>query len=364
MRAAKQQASDLDHIERAFSDIMSPTKISEPVQEAPSPVDDNNSKQAKPRSLRSDNAARFSEPPAPPPQQPLPEKPDSAKSTMNPLSITKNFLKRSDTAKAASPAIAQSKNEHGLTNDQSALLEAVKRDLDSQRARVKQLEDLLQEEKHARVRAEERAQRFEQDFSSKPVTEIEEPPVVLPPPDSLELSPQETFKDEPTPVDGSESRLQQRLDNMVLEMQKMKTDMDRYQKRAETAEADASKSRESLSQMIERLRQENEAEASSARDVDPATTESIKASSAEPDAVAVNSLTRGQKTGQPAANGHIATPKLPAPLQQAVATALRHGSSGDREVLMQSAPYVSALGVVLIGIGMMAYLNSWQKTDR
>jgi len=33
-------------------------------------------------------------------------------------------------------------------------------------------------------------------------------------------------------------------------------------------------------------------------------------------------------------------------------------------MLEQSAPYASMLGVVLLGVGIMAYLNGWQKMDK
>lgn len=34
------------------------------------------------------------------------------------------------------------------------------------------------------------------------------------------------------------------------------------------------------------------------------------------------------------------------------------------KVLENSGPYASMVGVVLIGIGLMAYLNGWQKIER
>ncbi len=55
-------------------------------------------------------------------------------------------------------------------------------------------------------------------------------------------------------------------------------------------------------------------------------------------------------------------------LSKAVSAALGRKTtpaSGERsrtqEQLVQSAPYASILGVVLLGVGMMAYLNGWQK---
>ncbi|KPI43684.1 uncharacterized protein AB675_6244 [Cyphellophora attinorum] len=365
MRAAKQQSTDLDHIEKSFAEIVAPLKDTSPNQADTSPTDEANIKPAshRSRSFKNDNLARFSDPPAPPPQQPLPEKPDSTKSSsMNPLNLT-SFLKRSDTAKASSPATSPSKKEAAPGSDHLAILELVRKDLDSQKARVKELEDMLMEEKTARIRAEERARQIEQDTSYKPVTKIEEPPVVLPELGGDHPSAQQSTKEDlkSDPVD--EKQLQQRLDTMVLEMQKMKTDMDRYQQRAEVAEADAVKTRETLTEMIERLRQENDTEAPGAIEKAVNSTKPSRLRSLGTDGSTEN-MAKGQDSGRPTANGHVTRPRVPSQLEQAVATALRHSRSGDGEVLAQSAPFVSAMGVVLIGIGLMAYLNSWQKTDK
>jgi hypothetical protein len=51
-------------------------------------------------------------------------------------------------------------------------------------------------------------------------------------------------------------------------------------------------------------------------------------------------------------------------LERAVATALASKSYDRNEMLLQSAPYASILGVVLIGVGLMTYLNSWQKLEK
>ena len=40
-------------------------------------------------------------------------------------------------------------------------------------------------------------------------------------------------------------------------------------------------------------------------------------------------------------------------------------AQGQRgSVAMQSAPYASMVGVVLIGVGLMTWLNGWQRGDR
>lgn len=353
MRAAKMQASDLDHIEKTFNSIVVPGETTQ-TNEDSSPTGENKTRQqpSKPRSLRNDNIARFGEPPAPPPQQPLPEKPDAAKpTTFNSLSLT-GLLKRTETAR---PGNSPGKSEPTSVLDYVTALELVKKDLDSHKARVKELEDQLKEEKTARVEAEERARKVEQVTVARPVEKVEEVSEA----DAATESPRATVEETQTKTtENSDQQLQQRLDTMVAEMQKMKNDMDNFQQRAETAEKDASKARETLAEMIERLRQENASEAyitaDSVATMKPARSRNVDSSSA------IDGASKQKDTS----NGHVRTPKLPAHLESAVATALRQSNSGNGEVLAQSAPYMSMLGVVLIGVGLMAYLNSWQKTDK
>lgn len=35
-----------------------------------------------------------------------------------------------------------------------------------------------------------------------------------------------------------------------------------------------------------------------------------------------------------------------------------------RKFMEEASPYASMLGVVLLGVGLMAYLNGWQKMDK
>jgi hypothetical protein len=356
MRAAKQQATDLDHIEKVFDGMVAPGSTTtgdetQSKEEAPS-----KSSNVKPRPIRTDNLARFAEPPAPPPQQPLPEKPDSAKSTsLNSLSLS-SLLKRTDTAK---PGSNGSSPTNGSQNSMLQLVEALsqaRKELETHSIRVKELEDMLNEERSARAEAEERARKLEQSAAARPVTQVEE----VSEPEDIQTpvsQPERSVTPEKENIE-SESDLQKRLDLMVAEMQKMKVDMDKFKRRAETAEEDATKTRESLAEMIQRLRQENSDEGNS----DLANGKKSRLTSA---GASSDMAEEGSTTIKHAANGHVRTPRLPVHLEQAVATVLRQSSSGNTsEGLAQSAPYVSMLGVVLIGVGMMAYLNSWQKTDK
>lgn len=357
MRAAKQQATDLDHIEKVFESMITPGSKSQNADEV-RVKEESQAKPAnpKPRSIRTDNLARFADPPAPPPQQPLPEKPDSAKSTsLNSLSLS-SLLKRTDTTK---PGSNGSSPTNGNQSSMLQLVEALsqaRKELESHSVRVKELEDMLKDERSARADAEERARQLEQTAAARPITNVEEVPEPEEEPVSSTTAPESANEVEKGAPEVDDA-LQKRLDDMVAEMQKMKTDMDKFQQRAETAEEDATKARESLAEMIHRLRQENDEE-----DANSARTEIATKSNAVHDTT--SPAADPGATIKKTANGHVRTPRLPAHLEQAVATALRQGNSNNGETLAQSAPYVSMLGVVLIGVGLMAYLNSWQKTDK
>jgi hypothetical protein len=363
MRAAKQQANELEHISGYLSGVVAPEgsplkeKADSYTRESANPSKQLNGKL---KSIRTDHLTRFADPPAPPPQQPLPEKPDSTKSSpINPAAIS-SLLKRTDTAKPGSGNSPTSPQNSQMLQLIEALSSAQK-ELTAQATKVKQLEDMLKEERTAREDAEERARRLEASSSSRPVTKVEE---VEAPTEQSELR-------TPVPQDSSttdveetqlvdESDLQKKLDVMVSEMQRMKSEMDKFKRRADTAENDASKARESLAEMIERLRRENSKDVLESAEI----TSYETGSSARPNPNDDSEETARDTVKAPAIpNGHVRSPKLPAHLQNAVTTVLREGHAGNGEALANSAPYVSMLGVVLIGVGLMAYLNSWQKKE-
>ena len=368
MRTARQQADELEQAGTFLNAML--TSGGEPPKAQPLPKESAPQRQSNGRTkvTKIDHVTRFADPPAPPPQQPLPEKPDTSKVSPVTTSFT-NLLKRNDTAKQPS------NSAHSPTNPQNSqmlsLIEALsnaQKELDSQGARVKQLEDMLKQERSARESAEERARKLEQHAASRPVTIVEEQPEELPKDeDSLteaEVSPDHSEADAETEESEKEKRLQQSLDQMLGEMQRLKTDLDKYQRRAETAEADAANARQSLAEMIHKLREENEkAESSITKSNErcPAHDENevVETAPQEGDESSLRTLTKWPSH----ANGHIRAPRLPEHLERAVATVLQdRNNNGD--ALAQSAPYVSMLGVVLIGVGLMAYLNSWQKSER
>ncbi|KAI1628561.1 hypothetical protein EDD37DRAFT_558787 [Exophiala viscosa] len=366
MRAARQQAEDLEQAGTFLTSIITPgseAAKAPPAQKEPAPQRQSNGRS---KGSKMEHVARFAEPPAPPPQQPLPEKPDSAKASPVTNSFT-NLLKRSDTAKqpnntTSSPTSTQRSEILSLMEK----FNSTKQELDSQVARVTQLENMLKQERLAREKAEEKARRLEQHTASRPVSSVEERSEGLAEPDLLDTTNTEStlnvhIDDE---TDDRTRNLQQHLDQVLGDMQKLRSDVDKFQQRAESAEADAASARKSLAEMIEKLREDDEEaerlpkktrQRRSARENAQASRESTE----DEDDPKNKTLVQRPKH----ANGHIRAPRLPEHLEQAVATILQD-KNGNGDSFAQSAPYVSMLGVVLIGVGLMAYLNSFQRTER
>ena len=370
MKAARHQSQDLDQAANLLNAILLPDDAAERLAAETKDANQQRHTNGKSRSLRLDSASRFAEPPAPPPQQPLPEKPDVPRSAST-EPTTFSFLKRSETAK---PQTGTNASSHSPQNSQIlSLVEALsiaKKELDSQGAKVKQLEEMLRQERSARESAEEKARRLEQHHDSRPVTKVEEQAADAGDEDSSSISmavegqtSSELGDSEASPL---EDDLQGRLDSMVSEMQRMKADMHRFQERAESAEDDASKARLTLSQMIDKLRKENELEEFDDEQENNNQVSKALAASRDSDVEETPSAMTTIKPKRPPdqANGHVRAPsRLPEQLERAMATILRDGNRGS-EKLTQTAPYVSMLGVVLRGVGLMAYLNSLQKTEK
>lgn len=383
MKQAKQQSQDLNQTGDFLNSLLSPDPEKEKIK--PSPTEHNPPRQlnGKPKMPKMDPISRFSDPPAPPPQQPLPEKPDSRSS---PSDGSVPFLKRTETERPKS-GMSNSPTSRESSSQILSLVEALtsaKKDLDSQGARVKHLEDLLRQERAARESAEERARRLEsqpwRDSQGSEVAAAFEPPAER---DEIQINGLDGSdkthtedrrewsatngvieKPRDTEVaDSSAQHLQQRLDLMVAEMDEMKQQMERYRRRAESAEDEAISTRESLAEMIEKIRLENAETASAADRV--LEVRKVDSSKPNPGSYSVDPATPSgallRKSDMQ--NGKTIGPAEMEKLEHAVATVM--ASSRDRnDMLAQSAPYASMLGVVLIGVGLMAYLNGWQKMER
>ncbi|KAL9617082.1 MAG: hypothetical protein Q9160_008112 [Pyrenula sp. 1 TL-2023] len=380
MKQAKMSNQSLAHTGDFLHSILSPEQEKE--KPFASGYESNASKQSnnRPKIPKIDPISRFSDPPAPPPQQPLPEKPDAARSSPSDIHqqsiLQRTNADRSKSGASTSPTSVQSGNILSLVE----ALKVAQKQIDAQGTRVQELEGLLLQERNAREDAEERIRHYEKDqpassTSTNVNTNIQ--------PDS----PEKSFTQEPSQelsetiaseqsrpwaeVNGStagskadtdkiQTSLQEKLDLMKAEVEEMKQQMERCRGRAESAETEASSSRASLAKMIEKYRLENAAAGQGAVDK---STQGIP-SQAGLRRNSKNSLSASEPDPIVTESGASSAPddQLGQKLEHAITSVLQEHNKADR--LAQSAPYASMLGVVLIGVGLMAYLNSWQKVER
>lgn len=354
MRAAKQQAQDLEQARTYLTAILpadgSPAKLPQVNGKDNSQSSKAASGRVKPPRL--EHPTRIPDLPGSPPQQPLPERPDGLKVTTPSSAPFTGMLKREQTAKPllnginginSSPTGPQSSQILSLIES----LNEAKRQIESQGSKVKELEDMLKQERQAREAAEDKVKRMEENTASKAISS-EENSV------TEEIPQTEEIASPPSQDNDKESELQQRIDMMLSEMQIMQNNIEQTTKRAEDAEAEKS----TLAEMIEKYRQQNQGDGSvgfgeKSGEKDSSISRDVSKEEAND---AVHKETRQS-------NGHVRGPKLPEQLQQAVTMALQHQQQNG-EIPAQYAPYVSMVGVVLIGVGLMAYLNSWQKVDK
>ncbi|KAJ4286246.1 hypothetical protein N0V90_013280 [Kalmusia sp. IMI 367209] len=359
MKAARQQSQDLQQTHSYINAILTADPKKEATKQSPinstkiSPIKDLNLK------------ARFSDPPAPPPQQPLPEKPDA------------HSLRRVDSEKLkinGSPVRSDAQ--------MSTLTEALhtaKREIESQSVRLRDLEAMLTEERRAREDAEERANRLEREReSTQPALTNGDIHKADPTDESDEV--------ETVIANGSVSsnlpevataRLQQRLDTMVSEMNEMKMQMERYRQRAETAEAD----RKSLAEMIENIRHDNakiagkearrrsrsNSESANGALDEKADRSANDAGTEEGEITIINErdvdedaagtiLRKTVQNGRPVEGADAVEANK---TSQALAT-----QANRNDAMLHGAPAVSMLTVVALGVAVMAFLNSYPKVDR
>ena len=232
-----------------------------------SPVKDSKSSEGKssrpsPIKSKSDLKAHFSEPPAPPPSAPLPEKPDVAKALADP--IIQPILRRNDTTRATSANSSPTRTDH--SSDILRLCEELKLakgEISNQSERMKNLENELAQERSARESAEERAQRLEQgerkdsprdvDYNHHADADLIQKEVATQGPPDLQIQ----------------------LDRLRTSMDEMKQQMEAYRRRADTAEAERDEAQQTLAEMVEQKRREN----SERTDVRPSSSKSSRPAS-------------------------------------------------------------------------------------
>jgi hypothetical protein len=263
-------------------------------------------------------------------------------------------------------------------------LSSAKREIETHGTRVKELENLLFQEQAARKLAEDKVNELE--MRSLDVEEVKVENGIVPPSENGVGAKKEQDNTEATvqvngvhpsetstpgdsqadaPVEDKTAELQTRLESMMEEMAEMRKQMTSFKDRAEKAEDETKDSRKSLNEMIETLRQER-AEKASATALDKKTDTHDR----EPS----NGLVGQSLTS----DASLPDPKMKTPSMQgfdpvtsqnkdmdAAAAATTFATQHHRHNYVEEAsPYASMFGVVLLGVGLMAYLNGWQKMDK
>ncbi|KAJ6779458.1 hypothetical protein PWT90_00763 [Aphanocladium album] len=370
MRNAKVQAQDLSRTNQFVTTLLSKEDIKDlekgEAQEAPKPAPMVNGNGI---ALRADAKTRFSDPPAPPPQQPLPEKPDVP------------GLKRAAGERPKSGPTLSSPIRQDNVSQIIQLTEALnnaKRDIDTQTARMRELEAMLDKEREARALAEDLAMRLEESAKTQmngsapaPTNEAED---MVGEATILADSTQEI--EEPL-VDDSEqlsngvkevdSAMQARLTSMEAQVNELCDQMEQWKARCEAAETERDTGRQSLAEMVIKLREEEARrvaveEKARSSSLQASEEESRAASGKENDAAIASATkaTKGETTKAEESEQLEESPTLSRANTITPLNAHRRGSLPD-DRLYSGLPYASMLGVVLIGMGMMAVINGWQS---
>ena len=385
-KAAKQQSVDLQRAAQ-YIDSMLAADPSPPKKES----SQRNSPIEKPKSssLKESLKARFSDPPAPPPQAPLPEKPDVMHRLGSSIDLP-NFLRRSDTEKPPSSSVNGSPSRSGAHDQGSAAqiaslaeaLNAARKEVETQSIRLKEVEDQLVQERVRREDAEERAKRLEKDRKQREGVwvDVQEPPTR----DDENVTPIEDAEGDETVIgavleETSANDIRKELEMLKAEFSEVKAAAERWKREKEQAEKERDTERaerQSLAEMIERIRAEEadrlakekrKEERRKTRRSSSTSTGALSGTTANGAIEKVEDFGVESDdeldTGDPKKifleNGHMdsALAKDEELLDMQALTARTNH-------LYQAAPYISAMSVVLIGVAVMALVDRIQKGER
>jgi hypothetical protein len=362
---------------------------------------------SKGKSAAKDLKARFMDPPNPPPQAPLPEKPQDAPNNA--------FIRRSDTERpklANGPLTGSSKSDSTAASQITTLSEALimaKKDMDDQSKKLRDLQDLLVKERVRREDAEARADKLEKEQRGSSTTSTDETPngIVVKPhvkeeavTTPIEEDPNSEIghkKREPEKVDESATaKLQRRLDLVLAELREIKESSERWKHEKEQAERERDEERKeklTLREMIETQRnvekERTEKKNSRQRGFGPwrknsdgkreAATNSTSEGVFEPSATGVDAAvdnlfepeTSVARTDSNLTAGPMSPHNLSLSMNGHAEQSLLWQADGkpavihlDRRQLVQAAPYLSAMSVVLIGVAVMALVNKMSGNER
>ncbi|RYP40578.1 hypothetical protein DL767_001578 [Monosporascus sp. MG133] len=364
MRTARLQSQDLGRTGQFISALLSKDDIKD--IEKPEPTE-----QPKPHmvngnglSFRTDSKTRFSDPPAPPPQQPLPEKPDVP-------SLKRGMTERPKIHTQNGSPVRQDGTNSQIIQLTEALNNA-RREIEMQTSRMRDLEEKLQKECQARQLAEELARRLEENASKlngspiKPESEANALEEAFEPP----VEPTKAAEDnaptsnigtslpaQPEAVGASATQLHAQIESMVLEIKDLRHQLEAFKQRAETAEAERDADRNSLAEMALQIRKDAEAREAAVRQKAAQSPIDTHAGHNDHSETSDRSSTmiKTPSTGSSRSNTTPGEPADPPTLSRANTITPLTASAGGlthNQALANSVPYASMIGVVMIGIAV------------
>ena len=261
-------------------------------------------------------------------------------------------------------------------------LESSRRDLDIQKKKLREMEDLLVQERVRRENAEAKAKRLEREQGEKEAGP--KPPLTV---DIAKAAAADVHKDgeSTTPIDEDPSseigikskakpadesatqKLQKRMDLLLAEFRQVKESAEHWKKEKEQAERERDEERKerlSLAEMVDRMRAEErerlrrkqarrkEREAKEAQAV--AVNEMKSPEDEEQVATAVAVSDTGSPRLSLLSNGH-----MPGLLND-----VKGGGVVQSSRAVQAAPYISAMSVVLVGVVVMTLINRMSKGEK
>ena len=255
-------------------------------------------------------------------------------------------------------------------------LNKARQEVETERARLRETEDLLVQERVKREDAEERAKRLETQRLLVPPTPAKAEESYTPIDDEQQDLPKD---DLPDPV-----KLQERFDLLLAEFNEYKMAAEQWRAEKEQAEKERDEEKEqriSLMEMIEKIKSEEAAQSSPRRksrgrrrsrskSTDAATINSRDGAAEDSttfddeDAETHEHVGNGslEMNAHKAANGHPIISQNGAKGSDQSDTRKSLFARRDMQVT-EAAPYISAISVVMIGVAVMALLNKMQRGE-
>jgi chromosome segregation ATPase len=311
--------------------------------------------------------SRFSDPPNPPPQAPLPEKP---------FDLPLGGLRRADTEKPKipSPSHGSMKLDSSTASQFASLSEALnqaKKEAEEQRKKLTDMEKLLVEERVRRQSAEARAKQLEKEHGdSRLLTngsifnhdgkEEEQSTTPIEEEANSQIGKKNAIVDETTTA-----KLQKRLDLLLVELEESKQSALRFKTEKEEVikqRDDERTEKSTLMELVDKYRKE-ERERQERKEKRNKRKQEGKSSSTEPEDddaedvedEVVSSSHSGSHSGF-YANGTLSSSLIKG----------KDGgtSTGQSTQLLRATPYISAFSVVLLGVAIMHLVNKMSRNEQ